>query len=238
MLTPEFWKKYLRHYDILNLAIPYQDFLDALIKEVDPKSGDLILDAGCGTGNFEWRLRNNYPEIKAQVIGLANSPNGLAIYKQKMPDAQTVLADLAETLPFGDNYFDKIISFNALYAVDHNHRSEVLREIYRVLKPGGVLVLANFKYGWSPFEIYKETVRRELKLSGFSKMLSLMFRTAIPSLKIFYYNYELMDRGYFGNCRFMDEEEQIRKLTKAGFKNINEDQYVYAGQVIMNRAEK
>ncbi len=238
MLDKKFWKKNFKVYDILNQSIPYQKFMDEIIKEADIKNQDIILDAGCGTGNFEFWLRQKKPNLKVKIIGLANSPDGLEVYKKKIKDADVILADLTERLPFKDNYFDKIVSNNVIFTIKPGQRTGVLRELQRVLKPGGKIVISNIKYDWSPFEIYISSIKEELARSGFLKMLSLLVKTFIPTVRLFYYNNRIVKEAYFGNCRCMDEYEQERKLKKAGFKNISEDKHVYADQAIMNSAEK
>jgi ubiquinone/menaquinone biosynthesis C-methylase UbiE len=52
MLTHTFWNRYFKVYDVLNYVIPYQELLKEIVKEVEVKEGDLILDAGVGTGNL------------------------------------------------------------------------------------------------------------------------------------------------------------------------------------------
>ncbi len=52
-----FWEKYFRTYDVLNKAIPYQKLMEDLIRVYEPKRGDLIFDAGSGTGNLCIRLK-------------------------------------------------------------------------------------------------------------------------------------------------------------------------------------
>lgn len=51
-LTPQFWKEYFKYYDYLNYLPTYQELLDKILKELDPKEGEIILDAGVGTGNL------------------------------------------------------------------------------------------------------------------------------------------------------------------------------------------
>ena len=48
----EFWEKYFRIYDFLNLLIPYQRLLARIKELLKLKKGDTLLDVGAGTGNF------------------------------------------------------------------------------------------------------------------------------------------------------------------------------------------
>lgn len=47
-----FWGLYARLYDTLNLLEPYKKLHREVLEKLELKSGERILDAGCGTGNF------------------------------------------------------------------------------------------------------------------------------------------------------------------------------------------
>jgi ubiquinone/menaquinone biosynthesis C-methylase UbiE len=238
MLDNAFWKKYFEFYDELNVVIPYQELLDDIAQEAEIKDGDVILDAGCGTGNFELRLRQGHPDLKVKVIGIDNILEGLDIYKKKIKNAEVKLVDLTQPLPFQNNYFDKIVSNNVLFTIDHEKRREILNEFFRMLKPGGKIVISNALCGFSPLKVYLDFIKKEIRRSGYYKTFLLMARMYKPTVKMFYYNWDDKKGSGFGECRSMDEGEQIRKLAKAGFKNISDDKYVYADQAILNSAEK
>ena len=53
-----FWDIYAKLYDTLNLLQPYRDLHRQVLEPLDLKGGERILDAGCGTGNFEKLLQN------------------------------------------------------------------------------------------------------------------------------------------------------------------------------------
>jgi len=48
-----FWDIYAKLYDTLNLLEPYQRLHQEVLQSLELKGGERILDAGCGTGNFE-----------------------------------------------------------------------------------------------------------------------------------------------------------------------------------------
>ncbi|OIQ12849.1 class I SAM-dependent methyltransferase [Neomoorella thermoacetica] len=105
---------------------------------LDPHAGEHILDVGCGTGNFSLELARR----GVKVTGIDISDPMLAKARKKAADAGLAIEFLhadAMNLPFGDNTFDKIVSVTALeFAPD---LKAVLEESYRVLKPGGRMVI-------------------------------------------------------------------------------------------------
>lgn len=99
--------------------------------------GDKVLDLGCGNG----RLLELLQEKKINYIGLDNSSALIALAQKKYPGADFRTGD-ALSLPFTDNYFDKIYSIAVLHHIPSQElRIKFLAEAKRVLKPGGLLIL-------------------------------------------------------------------------------------------------
>ena len=101
-----------------------------------PVAGRRVLDAGCGAGRTSaWLV-----EQRAEVVGIDASPEMLRRARERVPAASFALADLAQPLAFDNGSFDVAVA--AL--VMHYLRDWVptLRELRRVLRPGGVFVLS------------------------------------------------------------------------------------------------
>ena len=101
-------------------------FKKYLKKYLKTKPNDLILDVGCGIGHlldYLNQFSNNLVGIDADLISL--------LYAKKTTSAEYV-SSKAEKLPFKDNTFDKIISFNVLEHIENEQK--VLDEIKRVAK--------------------------------------------------------------------------------------------------------
>ena len=93
----------------------------------------ILLDIGCGPrGSIEWA---DNTQIRIGLDPLANEYAKLGTDKQGM----TYVAAECENIPFNDNYFDVVCSFNSL---DHvNNLEKCIAEIKRVLKVGGLFLL-------------------------------------------------------------------------------------------------
>ena len=233
MLDSAFWKKYFKVYDALNLCIPYQKLIEEVVEQLKIKPGDLILDAGSGTGN----LASEFKKRGARVIALDSSKEAIDIHLQKDKEAEVFYHDLNEKLNFPDNHFDKVVSINVLFFLDEKAKRVVVQEFFRVLKPEGKIILTNLAEGFKPFIIYlehfKEVKKRRGFISAFAEALKLLF----PSLKILYYANKIKRAGVQKQYLFkFDEQEKI--LKKTGFKNISESQRVYANQAVLNSATK
>ncbi|HUH62837.1 MAG TPA: methyltransferase domain-containing protein [Terracidiphilus sp.] len=95
------------------------------------QAGEHILDLGCGDG----QLTQKIAAVGATVVGVDSSPNMVEAAR-----GRDVAADLAkaEELPYGACTFDAVFSNAALHWV--RGQDEMMREVHRVLKPGGRFV--------------------------------------------------------------------------------------------------
>jgi len=108
-----------------------------ILSMLKPSSGEFILDAGCGTGVFTGHIL----EREARVVGLELSRPMLirTMFKSKGRRFLFAQGDM-RNLPFADGSFDKAVSVTAIEFIE-NARVAV-EEMFRVTKPGGIIVVA------------------------------------------------------------------------------------------------
>ena len=107
------------------------------VRAIAPKPGERILDIAAGTGTSSAAIA----KTGAEVIAADFSPGMIEVGRSKHPKIEFVEAD-AMALPFKANEFDAVtISFGLRNIEDPR---KALKEMYRVLKPGGRLVVCEF----------------------------------------------------------------------------------------------
>ncbi|WP_088553821.1 class I SAM-dependent methyltransferase [Calderihabitans maritimus] len=111
---------------------------EAIYGYLKPRASMEILDIGCGTGNFSLELAR----LGVKVTGIDVSEAMLAKAREKATQEGLAIKFLradARKLPFGEASFDAVVSVTALEFVPN--LADALQEAYRVLKPGGRLVV-------------------------------------------------------------------------------------------------
>lgn len=130
----------------------------AALELFDPHPGQSLLDAGCGTGNFSFKLG----EIGCVVTGVDISPPMLALARSKASKHNLPVKFLEmdlEHLAFPDSSFDGVLSMAAWeFVYDQN---QVFGELMRVLKPGGCLVIGTINLDSPWGELYQEITARD-----------------------------------------------------------------------------
>jgi demethylmenaquinone methyltransferase/2-methoxy-6-polyprenyl-1,4-benzoquinol methylase/phosphoethanolamine N-methyltransferase len=111
------------------------------------KPGDKVLDVGCGTGNLTLTAKT-YAGSDGKVYGIDAAPEMIEVAKKKASHSGLEVvfeAGLIEELAFPDATFDVVISRLAIHHLPDDLKRRGFLEILRVLKPGGHLLIADFK---------------------------------------------------------------------------------------------
>ncbi|MFL6101432.1 MAG: demethylmenaquinone methyltransferase [Actinomycetales bacterium] len=149
-------KRYDLTNDVLSLG---QDRLwrRVVVRALDLRAGQTVLDLAAGTGTSSEPLHDNGARVVAADFSLGMLRAGQA----RRADLPFTAAD-AMRLPFQDKAFDAVtMSFGLRNVVDVD---VALRELHRVTKPGGRLVVCEFSHPvWRPFRtLYVEYLMRAL----------------------------------------------------------------------------
>ena len=165
----------------------FRRFVRPLLEEAARSIGGRdarILDCGCGTGN-NLRMLRRY----GRAIGIDLTYSGL-VYARR--EGERWLAQASATaLPFPDRQFDVVTSFDVIYALDDHGAAAALNEMYRVMRPGGYLLLnvaalpalrGNHSLLGGEVQRYtKPSLRAHLEQAGFSvKRLTYTNASILP----------------------------------------------------------
>lgn len=128
------------------------DLIDAnkLFGELNLSEGMALLDAGCGIGRYSL-VAARYLVDQGRVFALDLWKEGLnhlkgAIIAREIPNVLPVIADIGQGIPLKCNEVDVCLSANVFHGlVPQGKGKGSLREIARVLKPGGSLAIIEFK---------------------------------------------------------------------------------------------
>ncbi|MGB9698567.1 MAG: class I SAM-dependent methyltransferase [Thermodesulfobacteriota bacterium] len=153
MPTPRSKYIYALHYEALTflydplvrVATKEFTFKKALSHQAEIQPGHKILDLGCGTGTLSLILKETSPQ--AIIIGCDGDQKILKMAKAKATQAERGLywhCGLAYELPYAEATFNHVFSSFLFHHLTKENKLRTLREIWRVLKPGGALHLADW----------------------------------------------------------------------------------------------
>ena len=109
--------------------------------------GETVLDVGCGTVTLTLLAKAEAGE-SGKVYGIDAAPEMITVARQKSHQQKLDVVfqtGLIEALPFPDNTFDVVLSSMMVHHLPSDLKQRGLAEIYRVLKPGGRLVVVDMK---------------------------------------------------------------------------------------------
>ena len=108
--------------------------LDEFMKHLEPNAK--VLDAGCGAGIPVAQILSR----DFNVTGVDFSEKQIELAKQNVPDATFICQDMTE-MDFPDATFDAVVSYYAIIHIPRDEHPALLRNIHRMLKPGGLALL-------------------------------------------------------------------------------------------------
>ncbi|WP_442594545.1 demethylmenaquinone methyltransferase [Neobacillus sp. D3-1R] len=209
------FEKIYENYDKMNSVISFQQHIrwrKDTMKRMNVKPQSKALDVCCGTADWTIALADAVGS-KGEVYGLDFSENMLKIGHKKVDDLGlnqvTLIHGNAMELPFEDNTFDYVtIGFGLRNVPDY---LQVLREMNRVLKPGGMAVC---------LETSQPT------MFGFKQLYYFYFRYIMPTFgKVFAKSYKEYSWLQESARDFPGMKELAKMFENAGFKKVEYKPY-------------
>jgi demethylmenaquinone methyltransferase/2-methoxy-6-polyprenyl-1,4-benzoquinol methylase len=190
-------------YDVTNDLLSFgQDraWRKVVAKAVSAKSGQSVLDLAAGTGSSSVAFAA--PGVR--VVAGDFSQGMLAVGRKRHPEIEFVFAD-ATALPFEKSEFDAVtISFGLRNVVD---TSKALKEMLRVTKPGGKLVICEFSQVSNAFI-------RPFYNFYLSKLLPVVSRVASKTPEAYSYLSESIQA-------WPNQEALAELISDAGWQNVS-----------------
>ncbi len=196
-------------------SIDEKDF-DSLIAIVDPKNGESILDVCCGYGSVSKRILKEIDKkgLDLKITLLDNSELQLERAKENLKNnvnIKFVLSDAIET-PFPENHFDTVVNKMGLHEVDKESQYKMLKESYRIIKPGGKIVIWELALDDKTQPIFSEIIKKKDQIAGFDSLVR--------------------------NRYFPKKDDVLVGLKEAGFKYPKVEHDVFPSLSIRNRKEE
>lgn len=153
--------------------------LGTLINHLKLQGSEHLLDTACGTGRLTRMIREKYPNVK--ITGTDLSPDMITVAKERVPEDEATTWQIASTdeLPFRDATFDIVTCANAFHLILGQEKA--MREMVRVLKPGGRLCIVDWCREYPQVAL----------LLGVSRILGKQYRKILTRHELS----ELMQRG-------------------------------------------
>ncbi|HLR79979.1 MAG TPA: demethylmenaquinone methyltransferase [Bacillota bacterium] len=202
-------------YDTMNSIISFQrhkSWRKDVMKRMDVTKGSSALDVCCGTGDWSLSLAEETGP-NGEVVGLDFSENMLSVAEEKRDESHMdhlkFVHGNAMELPYEDNSFDYVtIGFGLRNVPDY---MTVLKEMYRVVKPGGKVVC---------LETSQPT------MFGFRQLYYFYFRFIMPLFgKIFAKSYEEYSWLHESAKDFPNKYELKQMFLEAGFSRVEMKSY-------------
>ncbi|MFK4912740.1 MULTISPECIES: demethylmenaquinone methyltransferase [Lactococcus] len=202
-------------YDKMNAIISFKQhdlWRDKTMKKMGNLSGMTILDLCCGTGDWTFDLSKAVGQM-GKVVGLDFSENMLKVAQAKIDknDNNNIefIQGNAMAIPFEKEMFDVVtIGYGLRNTPDY---LTVLREIFRVLKPGGKVVCIETSHPTLP--IYKQAFELYFK-----KVMPFLGKVFAKSLR----EYQWLQKSAEN---FPDAKALALLFSKAGFSTVSYQKY-------------
>jgi len=234
------WGFKSRLYDLLTPQA-YLDSLERTAHYCDLKTGQVLLDAGCGSGLLIPYLARNL-ESGGRYLGMDALDSGFTELDKKADRlgfgdrVESLYCDFSGELPLAENSVDVAVAHFSIYTLAESaRRNQVYKNLFGVLKPGGRLVTVNPSRDYDADKVIQQSLVQLKKRVG-----PLRYWTS----KIFLYPLTLrLGLRYIekqlktGAWHSYSQEEMGEEMRRAGF-TVQTSESVYAGSAWLVVAEK
>lgn len=141
-MESEIYKKMYENEDKFWWNVGMRKIAEVLLNKYLKKQDNKILDIGCGTGGM-FKVLSKY----GKIWGIDRSKDAVHYARLRNYSEEVVEADI-DKLPFENNFFDVTVCFDVLYHKWVKDDVTALKEMNRVLKSGGILVIREASYNW------------------------------------------------------------------------------------------
>lgn len=139
-------------YDgIMAVTMRERTFRRALVDQAAIIPGQDVLDLACGTGTTTVMMGAR--EGGARITGMDADPQVLAVAARKARGAGLAIRfdqDLSAQLPCADECFDRVVTGLFFHHLSRDDKAATAREVFRVLRPGGELHVADWERAANP----------------------------------------------------------------------------------------
>lgn len=141
----KFWDGLVPSYDTRETDPTYMAAVNAVVRSLNPQAGEVILDAGCGTGITLCQYFK--PSLNITAVDFSETSLELLRSKLSSDRIRYVQGDII-ALPFESGLFDRSLCANTIQHIrPKTSREKVIKELTRVTKPGGIVVVS--AHQWS-----------------------------------------------------------------------------------------
>jgi len=135
----------LPFYDTMSRLLGAGPAHARLVAQADPPPGGRVLEIGCGTGNVLARMWRARPDV--EMVGIDPDAAALDRARTKLPGSVRLERGYADALPLPDAHVDRVLSSFMFHHLPPDQQPGALREVRRVLRPGGSLHLVDIASG-------------------------------------------------------------------------------------------
>lgn len=182
-------KSWIRDLNVLRMR-------DLALFALGDVEGKRVLDIGCGPGIYMEIIARMGGKVSGQDISPQEVEKASKRFKEKGFDATIKVGD-ATRLLFEDNFFDAVFSADFFHFINYEDKNKVMSEIYRVLKPGGKVIIKTLNLDY-------------LKISLFIKRVSAIFKLRSPFTIYIAHTHNNPDNRHIGLTTYKELEKVLQ----------------------------